>query len=104
VDEVEEVTLVRGSRSAALTRSGSRRRRGRLQAAHVPLELGAGEPAAATDADRAKVAGLHECEDRRAAEAEDLRGFLWRQQQGVTVRPVATLLRFGRRSPAAVSS
>jgi hypothetical protein len=70
---------------------------------HVPLELGAGEPAAATDVDRAKLAGLHECEDRRAAEAEDLRGFLWRQQQGVTGQLVATLLRVGRRSSAAVS-
>src|SRR4051794_16505281 len=70
VDEVEKSALVRGSRPAAPTRWCRRRRRGSLKAAHVPLELGAREPAAAADMNRAKLDALHQGEERRAADAE----------------------------------
>jgi hypothetical protein len=92
VDNVEQLDLVR-VRAAASTRSLNPR--GRLQAVHVALELGSGEPAATADVDRSQLAGLHEGVHGGAAETEDSRGLLGRQQQGIACQNVPKPLRLG---------
>jgi hypothetical protein len=64
-----------------------------LEAAHVALELGAGQPAAAADVDRVQYTGLHQRVDGRAPNPKDLGGFFRRQQQGIAGQHVAERLR-----------
>src|SRR3954451_4917779 len=54
--------------------------RGLFEPAHVALELGAGEPAAAADVYRVEVAGLDERIHGGASDAQQLGGLLWCQQ------------------------
>jgi len=70
--ELEEFTLVRGG--SASCRGTRRHGTGSLQTADVAFELGPGKAAAAADVDRVQLAGLHQRVDRRAAQAQDLRG------------------------------
>src|SRR3712207_9197620 len=67
---IKEPALIRRLRLATSTVLG--RRHWVLQHADIALEFGAGQPTAATDVNRAQVAGLHEGVDRGAADAENL--------------------------------
>src|SRR3712207_2418507 len=63
--------------------------RGRLQEVDIALELRAGEATAEADVHWTQIAGSHQGIHSCPPDTENLRGFLWRQQQRVVVKDVS---------------
>jgi hypothetical protein len=81
----------------AVDSRGVRRRLGtrweRLEPVHVALNLCLGYPTAAADVHGTQLPALHECVDRRATDAEDVRGLLGREEESIGGHDVPKRLR-----------
>src|SRR4051794_29194208 len=68
-------------------------RRQSLEPAHVALNLCLGYPTAAADVHGTQLPALHECVDRRATDAEDVRGLLGGEEESIGGHDVPKRLR-----------